>query len=354
MKVSFSIGDINVKYPIIQGGMGVGVSLSNLAGSVALEGGIGVISGVQIGYKESDFETNTKQANLRALKREIRLAKQKSNNGIIGVNLMVAMTNYDEMVKVAVEEEVDLIISGAGLPTNLPSLIEGTKTKAVPIVSSGKATKVLLKLWDRKFNYTPDLIIIEGCLAGGHLGFSFEEIESGVCLEDILEEVIEVKSFFEDKYKKKISIAVAGGIFDGKDIAKFLKLGADAVQMGTRFVATHECDASLEFKQMYVNCKKEDIKIIKSPVGLPGRAISNNFVKSLNNKIKITKCYSCLRKCNPNTTPYCISKALIESVKGNVDNGLVFVGNNAYKIDEITSVKKLIGKLINETKNYLL
>lgn len=336
--------------PIIQGGMGVGVSLSNLASAVANAGGIGIISGVQIGFREEDFETNTKKANMRALAKEIRRAKNLSPNGIIGANLMVAINNYKDMVKVAVDEKVDLIISGAGLPKDLPSFVKGTDTKIAPIVSSAKAASLITKLWLRRYDYLPDLIIVEGPDAGGHLGFTVEELQGSTpLLEDILKDVITAIKPFEESKRRKIPIIAAGGIFDGKDISKFIKLGADGVQMGTRFVATHECDAPIEFKKAYINSTKENIGIISSPAGMPGQAIINPFIKRIQaEREKVSKCYNCLTPCNPLTTQYCISKALINAVKGDIDNGLVFIGKNGYRLHEIVSVKELIEELLVE------
>lgn len=354
---SLKIGDITAKLPIIQGGMGACISLSSLASAVANEGGIGIISAVHPGFKEPDFETNNVEANIRGLKKEIQKAKKISPNGIIGMNIMVAMKNYDKYVKAALEENIDIIISGAGLPLDLPKLTKGTSTKIIPIVSSAKAALVIAKMWDRKNNVTPDAVVVEGCDAGGHLGFSLEELNSDnpPKLLDIVKEVKEVLKSFCKKYNKNIPVIAAGGIFDGKDIVEALKAGADGVQMGTRFVATHECDADINFKNAYVNAKKEDVIIVKSPVGLPGRAINNKFLEKLKIDGKLSKngCYSCIRTCNPAETPYCISQALLEAVKGNIDNGLIFAGANVYKIKEIITVKKLIEYIIKETENEL-
>ena len=341
-----NIGGKTTKVPIIQGGMGVGVSLSNLASAVANQGGIGVISGVQIGFREDDFDKNTDKANERALAKEIRKAKELSPNGIIGVNLMVAIENYVEMVKVCVKEKVDLIISGAGLPKDLPSFVKGTNTKIAPIVSSAKAAKLITKLWQRRYDYLPDLIIVEGPDAGGHLGFSLDELKEDNYpnLKEIIKDVI-------TSINPKIPVIAAGGIFDGKDISSFLKLGASGVQMGTRFVATEECDASTEFKNAYVNSKEEDIKHILSPVGMPGQAIINPFIKRIQSKKeKITKCYRCLTPCKPAESPYCISQALINSANGHVDNGLIFIGKNGHRIDRIVSVQELMDELVLDIK----
>jgi len=349
------IGDKIAKLPIIQGGMGIGVSLSKLASAVANAGGIGIISGAQPGYKEPDFRTDNEKANLRGLEKEIRKAKELSPEGIIGVNFLASVTNYADMVKLAVKEKVDLIISGAGLPKNLPSFVMGTDTKIAPIVSSGKAASTITKLWTRKYDYLPDAIIVEGPKAGGHLGFSVEDLKENIPnIKDIVNDVLQAVKEFEVKYNKKIPVIAAGGIFSGQDIAECLEQGAAGVQMSTQFVATEECDAHEKFKEAYINSHEEDIQLIVSPVGLPGRALRNKFVESVEAADqKIKHCYRCLRGCNPATTPYCITEALVASVEGDVDNGLVFIGSNGYKLDKITKVKDLMQELIEEANSYL-
>ena len=347
---SLIIGDLVAKVPIIQGGMGVGVSLSSLAGAVAREGAIGVISAAQPGYLEEDFSNNPLTANLRSLGNHIKKAKEISNNGIIGVNIMCASKNYEEYVKCAIDNGTDLIISGAGLPTDLPKLVEGSNIKIAPIVSPPKSASVILKMWDRRYGRTADMVVIEGPKAGGHLGFSnesLEEYESKDYDKEVIE-IIEIVKEYETKYNKKIPVVFAGGVFDRKDIDHYISLGCSGVQMATRFVATEECDADINFKMAYINSKKEDIVIVKSPVGLPGRAISNKFMKDrkLINE-KITKCYKCLKKCNMADIPYCITGALVRAVKGDIDNSLVFCGENAYRLNKIITVKELIKELIN-------
>lgn len=350
---SLKIGNLIAPIPIIQGGMGIGVSSSNLAAAVAKAGGIGIISAAQLGYKEDDFEKNPLEANLRALKKHITLAKSKAVNGIIGINAMVATNYYEEHIKAAMEAGVDLIISGAGLPTMLPKIVKGSSVKIAPIVSSLKAAKVILKLWDKHDNVAPDLVVIEGPKAGGHLGFKAEELEDGnIDFDKSVVDIINETKKYAEKYNKEIPVVVAGGVFDGYDIAKYLKLGASGVQMATRFVATEECDASDEFKQAYINCSKEDIQIVKSPVGMPGRAIRNKFVERTHAEgEKITRCYNCLTPCNPANTPYCISKALMNAVNGNINDGLIFCGENASRITKITTVKELMDELVSEIKN---
>ena len=261
---------------------------------------------------------------------------------------MVAMNYYEDHVKAAVESGCDLIISGAGLPLQLPKLVKNSNTKIAPIVSSSKAAHVILKMWDKKDNTTADLIIVEGPKAGGHLGFSNDELDDikSINYDDEFINILDITKKYEEKYNKKIPVIAAGGISSGIDVKKYLDLGAGGVQVGTRFVATHECDAHDNFKQTYINAKEEDIKIVKSPVGLPGRAIKNKFIDTiLCSRPEITKCYNCLVPCNPKNTPYCISTALINAVRGNVDDALLFCGADAYKINELKSVKEVMDDL---------
>lgn len=344
------VGNKISKYPIIQGGMGVGVSMHNLAGNVSKEGGIGIISTADIGYQEEDFAKNPMKANLRAIGKEIKKAREiAGEDKILGVNIMVALSNYAEIVKECVKQKIDLIISGAGIPKELPEYVKNSNTKIAPIVSSLRCCKLIVGHWIKKYNYVPDMIVIEGPEAGGHLGFKSEELEENTKpkLEDITEEVVEYVKEIEKQEGKNIPVIAAGGIWDSKDIQKFLGIGASGVQMATRFVATNECDASIEFKKAYINAKNEDIKIIKSPVGMPGRAINNTFIKGIEKqKCKIEKCYNCIKTCSVVNTPYCITKALINSVKGETENGLIFCGSNVSKIKEIVSVHNLMQELV--------
>ncbi len=346
------IGDKIANLPIIQGGMGVGVSLSGLAGAVAKEGGVGVISTAQIGYDEEGFEKDQAGCNRRAIRKHIQRAKEiASGNGLVGVNIMVALKHYKEHVKEAVAAGADVIISGAGLPMNLPGLIgENSKTKIAPIVSSKRATQLILKMWSHKYDRTADFIVIEGPKAGGHLGFSREQLAqtTDASFDEEIQSIIDCKREYEEKYEKEIPVIVAGGIFDGKDISHALELGADGVQIASRFVATEECDASEAYKQAYIHADEKDVQIIQSPVGMPGRALRNRFIEHLEKaKMPISKCYNCLEKCNPARVPYCITKALIDAVKGDVDNGLVFCGANVGRIHEMTTVHALMQELLS-------
>jgi nitronate monooxygenase len=280
---NLKIGNLVSKLPIIQGGMGVGISLSGLSSAVANQGGIGVISTPGIGMFEPDFSTNYLEANIRALKKEIRKARGLTN-GIVGVNIMVALSNFSDMVLTAIEEEIDIIFSGGGLPLNLPKFLQGSKkTKLVPIVSSARAANMIIRKWHQKYDYIPDAIVVEGPKAGGHLGFKLEQInDPNYSLEVLIKAVLKEIKPFEKKLQRSIPVIAAGGIYNGKDIYKYMKLGASGVQMGTRFVTTIECDASPAFKEAYINCEQKDIGIIESPVGMPGRAIINEFLDDVN------------------------------------------------------------------------
>ena len=350
------IGNKELQIPIIQGGMGVGVSLGNLAGHVAKCGGLGVISSVNAGYREPRFGADPKGANFFALKNEIQKAKNiAEGNGLVGVNIMTAVSNYEETCRAAVEAGADVIISGAGLPLKLPEYVEGSDTLFAPIVSSGKAAALLCKNYSKKYQRLPDFFVLEGYMAGGHLGFSYEELTDHTAKnnEILLAEVLAAIKPFEEKSEQKIPVFVAGGIFDGKDLVHFMELGAAGVQIGTRFIATEECDAHENFKQMMVNAKAEDVRIIASPVGMPARALYTPLLQRLENreKFRAVKCNNCLTACKKgDNIPYCISRALIEAVQGNVEDGLFFCGENVHRIDKIVTVQELMSELIQEAE----
>lgn len=345
------IGDMVAKLPIIQGGMGVGVSLSRLAGAVAKEGGVGVISTAQIGFEEPEFEKDQAKANLIAIKKHIKKAKELAcGHGMVGVNIMVALKHYKEHVLAAVEAGADVIISGAGLPMELPELVdEKSHTKIAPIVSSKRAANLILKMWAHRYNRTADFIVIEGPKAGGHLGFSNEQLADmeHMDYDSEIKEIISCAKTYEEKFKKHIPVIVAGGVFTHEDVMHCIELGADGVQVASRFVATEECDASDAYKHAYLNANESDVQIIQSPVGMPGRAVRNGFIMGLEKeKQHITRCYNCLEKCNPATVPYCITKALIAAVKGDMQNGLVFCGANVGRINRMTTVHELMSELV--------
>ena len=411
------IGDLIAKIPIIQGGMGVGISRSHLAGAVAKEGGVGIISTAQIGYDEEGFENDQAGCNLKAIKKHIRKAKELAcGNGLVGVNIMVALKHYKEHVRAAVAAGADVIISGAGLPMNLPELVSKTcRTKIAPIVSSKRATQLILKMWAHRYDRTADFIVVEGPKAGGHLGFSNEQLAhmDAINFDGEIRQIIDCKKEYEQRYQKNIPVIVAGGIFDQKDIShaldlgadgvqiasrfvateecdaseaykeayihaggiiwmphldgeirqiidcqkgirtavseKYSGLGADGVQIASRFVATEECDASEAYKEAYIHASEENIEIIQSPVGMPGRALRNKFIDRVKRaKLPVSKCYNCLEKCSPQKVPYCITKALIDAVRGDVENGLVFCGANTGRIHEITTVHHLMQELAGD------
>lgn len=349
------IGDLEANIPIVQGAMGVGISLSGLAAAVANAGGIGLIATPGIGQFEPDWDTKSKDANKRALRREIRKAKAQTN-GIIGVNVMVALSDYDNLIQCSVDEGADVLFLGAGLPLGLPKTLPldnlaELATKFVPIVSSGRAAKIVFRAWRKRYNHVPDAVVVEGPLAGGHLGFRKDQIDDpDYTLEKILPGVIAAVKPYEEQFNRNIPVIAAGGIFTGADIHRFMECGAGGVQMGTRFAATHECDASMEFKQAYLDCEKEDIVIINSPVGLPGRAIRGKFLDRVISGVKDTfKCsWKCLKSCDFKKAPYCIGLALTNAKKGLLDEGFAFAGANAYRVDAIVSVKELIGTLVDE------
>lgn len=368
------IGNLVAKHPVIQGGMGVGVSLSSLAGAVAKAGGIGIISTAQIGFKDQDFGKNPMAANLRAIHSELKKAREKAPQGILGFNIMVATKEYASYVKEAVKAGADVIISGAGLPIDMPKFVaeaenenggsekKERRTMIAPIVSSVKSALVICRMWDRKYHTAPDFVVVEGPCAGGHLGFSREQLaELGADTDHVAETfdepaydkeirgIIETVKSFAEKYKKHIPVITAGGIFDHKDVLHQFALGAEGVQAATRFVTTEECDADIAYKEAYINAKEEDIVIVKSPVGMPGRAIKNKFLERVaQGPVKVERCFRCLEHCNPAETPYCITKALLNAAEGKIDEALLFCGSNAYRCEKIETVPEVMAALCGE------
>lgn len=366
------IGDLTVDKPVIQGGMGVGISLHRLAGAVAKAGGVGLISAAQIGFTEPDFAEHPEEANARAIHKELKLAREIAPDGVIGFNIMVATRHYDRWVKEAVKAGADIIVSGAGLPVTLPEHVKEAyeemggeperRVKLAPIVSTAKSANVICRLWDRKYHMAPDLVVIEGPLAGGHLGFSLEQLSQyGADTKDVpatydraaydeeIKAILKVVKGFGDKYGVKVPVVVAGGIYTHEDLLHQLELGADGVQVATRFVTTEECDAPLAYKEAYIQAKKEDIVIIKSPVGMPGRAIYNPFMAQVaaGNRPPIPKCYRCLEHCDIAKIPYCITQALVNAAEGDEDHALLFCGSNAYRAEKISTVTAVMDALMN-------
>ena len=342
------IGNLEADLPIIQGGMGVGISGINLASAVANEGGIGVLSAAGMGFGIPGYNRDPINISIEVLKQEIQECRKRSN-GIIGINIMVATSNFAELAQAAIEEHVDIIFAGAGLPLDLPQYLCGINhTKLVPVISSAKAASILIRRWKSRFDYLPDAFVLEGPLAGGHLRFKPDQINNPeYTLEKLIPEVIETVRQFEIEYKKKIPVIAAGGVYTGEDIRKIFIYGAAGVQMGTRFVTTVECDASAEFKETYLKCCEEDLIIINSPVGLPGRAIKNKFLEEVQaGQIHPIDCpYQCIRTCNIKSSPYCIAHALLNAKNGSMGKGFAFAGQNAFHANRIIPVHDLIETL---------
>ncbi|MCD6459083.1 nitronate monooxygenase [bacterium] len=345
-------GDIKIEVPIIQGAMGVKISTAPLVASVANCGGAGTISSVGLAYGTTKENINYIKVSTDSLKKEIKKTRELTN-GVFGVNMLYALSHFDELVKTAAAEKVDFIVAGAGLPLKLPELVENTSVKIIPIVSSSRATNIILKTWKRRYNRYPDAIIVEGPFAGGHIGFSEEELKHAYegQLEDIVVDVLKIVKSYEKDYKISIPVIAAGGIFNGKDIAKFLSLGVQGVQMATRFVTTNECTVNNKFKKLYIKASIDDVHIIKSPVGMPGRVIKTDFIDKIESEYKDNFIcnYKCLKTCNPKTSPYCIAKALCNALDGDFENAVVFAGRNVYKIKEIIPVNVLMDSLVTET-----
>lgn len=347
------IGDLEISVPVVQGGMGVGVSLSGLAGAVAACGGVGVISTAQIGFRDADFGRHPIECNLRAVGEEIRKAREIQKNflknsdkasgrayhGAVGVNIMVVTRRYGEYVKAAVAAGADIIISGAGLPMELPAYVEGSGTKIAPIVSGRRALTVIMRYWQKHYGRKPDMVVIEGPLAGGHLGFHRDELEK--LTQEAYDE--EIRAILDITNKADIPAVVAGGVYTGRDLEHYLEMGAAGVQMATRFVTTYECDAHMNYKQAYIDAREEDIVIVSSPVGMPGRAIHNQFLDRVAAGERFMKgCRQCITTCDPRTSPYCITEALINAVTGSCDEGLLFCGSNAYRADRLEHVADIL------------
>ncbi|GHU85780.1 2-nitropropane dioxygenase [Bacteroidia bacterium] len=346
---SFFIGDMEIRLPIVQGGMGVGISLSGLSAAVANEGGIGVISCAGLGLVYSQPGITYFEACILGLREEIRKARERSS-GIIGVNIMVALSNFADMVRTAIEEKIDIIFAGAGLPLDLPSFLpENCHSKIVPIVSSDRAARIICEKWQTRYNYLPDAIVVEGPKAGGHLGFKKVQLDDeNYSIENLVKNVKDI--VVQYKSQKTISVIAAGGISTGQDIRRMMELGADGVQMASIFVTTNECDASKIFKDTYIDSKEEDVMIIDSPVGMPGRAISNVFLERVKEGLEVpTSCpFNCIKTCDYKNSPYCIILALYQASVGNMKKGYAFAGSNAYKATEIRSVREVIEQLKSE------
>lgn len=345
------IGQLEIDPPFILGGMGVRSTDHSLVSAVANLGMAGTIASVGLveGVCRGDAYV---AASNQGLINEIKESRRLSPKGVVGVNIMVALTNYEELVKTAISEKIDYIISGAGLPLNLPELAAGSSTCLIPIASSARSAELICRKWWKSYQYAPDAIIVEGALAGGHLGFKREETEAWTedTLTQVCKEVIEVAKKYEQECGKHIPVIAAGGVYSGKDIAKLFKAGVEGVQMATRFLATDECSLPDNVKKVIVDSKKEDMHIINSPVGLPGRAVMNELIRRVTNgeKMPINCPYHCLRTCNPREAAFCIAEALVGAHAGDAEYGLIMAGYNAYRIEKVVPVKELVDELVSE------
>lgn len=357
--MAVSIRGKTLPLPILQGGMGVGVSLGRLAGAVAACGGMGTISTAACGYNEPDYARDPHSANLRSLARQVRRAKELAKGaGLVAVNAMVAASQYADSVRTALRAGADAVVCGAGLPKDLPALaaeVPESDAALAPIVSSGRAAALICKLWDRHYGRLPDFVVLEGPLAGGHLGFSKEEAQAAQAgrpkpLSALLREVLDALAPFREKYGRDIPVFVAGGVKNGAEMRRYMDEGAAGAQFATRFIATEECDASPAYKQALLNARAEDVTIVQSPVGMPGRALRSPLIRRVEAGLqpKITRCVNCLIPCDPARSPYCISSALIAAVRGDWEHGLFFCGVGAGEVNALSTVKAQIDQIMNE------
>ena len=347
------LGNRELALPLIQGGMGVGVSMGGLAGAVAAEGAMGTLSTADAGWNEPDFAAHPQQANLRALRREVQRAKRlAAGAGLVAVNAMVATRQYADSVRTALEAGADAIVSGAGLPLELPALAEGFEALLAPIVSGPRAAQLICRTWAKRYDRVPDFVVLEGCQAGGHLGFEEADLLSGRCtpLSRLIPEVLAALRPFEEKFGRAIPLFCAGGVATGAEMARCTRLGAAGAQLATRFITTEECDASQGYKDVLIAARPEDLRIIHSPVGMPGRAVNSPLVQRLAAGMRQppAHCSGCIKSCRPAETPFCITHALIEAVKGNWEEGLFFSGSRVDLVDRMRTVPDLIDELMKE------
>lgn len=347
------LGNRELALPLIQGGMGVGVSMGGLAGAVAAQGAMGTLSTADAGWNEPDFAAHPQQANLRALRREVQRAKQlAAGAGLVAVNAMVATRQYADSVRTALEAGADAIVSGAGLPLELPALAEGFEALLAPIVSGPRAAQLICRTWAKRYGRVPDFVVLEGCQAGGHLGFEEADLLSGRCtpLSQLIPEVLAALRPFEEKFGRAIPLFCAGGVATGAEMARCTRLGAAGAQLATRFIATEECDAGQGYKDVLLAARPEDLRIIHSPVGMPGRAVNSPLVQRLAAGMRQppAHCSGCIKSCRPAETPFCITHALIEAVKGNWEEGLFFSGSRVDLVDRMRTVPDLIDELMKE------
>jgi len=351
------IGDLEIKTPIIQGGMGVKISRAPLAAAVANCGAAGTIASIGLAPDEEEYRLDYIKYSRIFLQKEIRQAREMSD-GVIGVNIMGALNNYEDFVRATAQEKMDYIVSSAGMPLSLPEYTEGSPIKLIPMLSSARGVGIILKAWKRRYNRFPDAVIMEGPLSGGHIGgHTLEDLRAGRLqdLENMVKDSLKIIREYEDQYGANIPLIAAGGIFDGKDIARFLKMGAQGVQMGIRFIVTNECTVAEEYKQAHINATEKDLIYLQSPVGLPARVIRNKFVEGiLRGEKKPVSCpYLCLRTCNPKETPFCMARALVDASMGKIDDAIVFAGINTPRLKKIVPVKELIDELTAEAAQEL-
>lgn len=347
------LGNRELALPLIQGGMGVGVSMGGLAGAVAAQGAMGTLSTADAGWNEPDFAAHPQQANLRALRREVQRAKRlAAGAGLVAVNAMVATRQYADSVRTALEAGADAIVSGAGLPLELPALADGFEALLAPIVSGPRAAQLICRTWAKRYGRVPDFVVLEGCQAGGHLGFEEADLLSGRCtpLSRLIPEVLAALRPFEEKFGRAIPLFCAGGVATGAEMARCTRLGAAGAQLATRFIATEECDAGQGYKDVLLAARPEDLRIIHSPVGMPGRAVNSPLVQRLAAGMRQppAHCSGCIKSCRPAETPFCITHALIEAVKGNWEEGLFFSGSRVDLVDRMRTVPDLIDELMKE------
>ena len=353
------IGKYEISKPIIQGGMGVGISWDKLAGTVSAEGGLGVVSAVGTGYYQNKQYSHKNIQNKPYSEENfysrdglfaiIENARKICGDAPLAVNALYASNDYGRIVRDACEAGANIIITGAGIPTNMPEFTKDFPDVAlIPIVSSARALKLICKKWKR-YDKVPDAVIVEGPLSGGHQGFKYDDcFKEEFQLENIVPPVIE-----EAKNWGDIPVIAAGGIWDKNDIDKFLDMGCAGVQMATRFIGTYECDAHANFKKVLLDAKQDDIRLLKSPVGLPARGVMTQLQENIKNNTapKVACISNCVAPCNrgeeAKVVGYCIADRLSEAYEGGVENGLFFTGSNGYKLDKIISVKELMEKLTN-------
>lgn len=349
------IGNFQFELPIVQGAMGVRVSSHPLPATVANAGGLGTITSLGLGTIDSNQE-NFARDSREALIEEIQKSRDLDNHGTdkpLALNVMGVLSNVNNLIATAVENGIKMIVYGAGIPNKLPKVVPDTSVKLILMINSAKLATGLLNLWWRFYQRVPDAFILEGPLAGGHLGYTTEQLANPkeFYLEKILAEVVEAVRPYEQKIGRKIPIIAAGGIYTGEDIARMLHIGAAGVQLGTRFVVTHECPAAMEFKQAYLDAREDDILVIHSPVGMPGRVIRNGFLaKVANHQVNMRCPYKCISFCDIKHAGFCIAQALFNAKEGKLEDGLIFAGANVHRVNRIISVRELMAELVEGIK----